>query len=575
MNTSRHARDLLPIFAITLMMLAGCGSKSAEDKSTEDKSTQKTGTAQKTTANGNSNATTGTVKNTPDNGLDTSYLLPDFYLGAVVYPGRVLKSPALNNPFLGELFEDAKKNAGFDPRDIESVLVAADPAQQRFAAVIRFSKPIDSELVVSKMLKEGHEKATHNGAEYYRNSAMTNPSAHFPNDKTVVLGLEADLQRMMGKPAASSELITRLKGLDLSHDFAGTFVMSGLPEQIRSQMKRNPIPQPFTPLGEVPDLVTAVTIGAKLVDSLELNVILSTKSERDGSRLQQIVGPSVDLGKGLAAQQLGQLPPQASQVVKPILDSITSQVQGSDVHISLKAEAAGATGMLTALLLPAVQQARAAARFTVQRNRFKQIGVALHNYHDSHQQFPVASDAIKRDANGKPLLSWRVHILPFLEEGVLYRQFKLDEPWDSAHNMKLIKEMPEVYFTEHNREAGKTTVQAPVTEDSVFGGIRPVRIRDMTDGLSNTIIVVNTKAEHAVQWTKPADLSVNAESPVSGLEAGIRGFLVLFGDGSTRAISPDLEANMYMNLFNKSDGNAIGDIDPAFPGRPSRGRQPQ
>ncbi len=72
----------------------------------------------------------------------------------------------------------------------------------------------------------------------------------------------------------------------------------------------------------------------------------------------------------------------------------------------------------------------------------KQFGLALHNYYDTNHCLPPAPLV---DAKGKPLLSWRVAILPFLEQDNLYRQFKLDEPWDSEHNKKLISKMPKIY----------------------------------------------------------------------------------------------------------------------------------
>jgi RNA polymerase sigma factor (sigma-70 family) len=74
-------------------------------------------------------------------------------------------------------------------------------------------------------------------------------------------------------------------------------------------------------------------------------------------------------------------------------------------------------------------------------NNLKQILIAIHNYHDTYNRLP--SDI--RDKNGKPILSWRVAILPFVEQDNFYKQFKLDEPWDSEHNLKLLAQMPPVY----------------------------------------------------------------------------------------------------------------------------------
>src|SRR5207249_2796575 len=84
---------------------------------------------------------------------------------------------------------------------------------------------------------------------------------------------------------------------------------------------------------------------------------------------------------------------------------------------------------------------RIAGRRTVSQNNLKQIGLAMHNYHDTYRHFPPQA---LTDKNGKPLLSWRVAVLPFIEQDNLYRQFKLDEPWDSEHNRKLLERMPKL-----------------------------------------------------------------------------------------------------------------------------------
>ena len=91
--------------------------------------------------------------------------------------------------------------------------------------------------------------------------------------------------------------------------------------------------------------------------------------------------------------------------------------------------------VLIALLLPAVQAAREAARRSQCVNNLKQIGLAMHNYHAQQNKFPGAAITNKQ---GKPLLSWRVAILPLLDQQGLYEKFKLDEPWDSPHNRALL-----------------------------------------------------------------------------------------------------------------------------------------
>ena len=159
--------------------------------------------------------------------------------------------------------------------------------------------------------------------------------------------------------------------------------------------------------------------------------------------------------------------------------------------------------ILISLLLPAVQHVRHAAARTKCANNLHQIGLALHNYHDVNGHLPAAA---VYDKDGKPLLSWRVLLLPYLEQDALYRQFHLDEPWDSAHNKKLLAQMPKVYAPVAGEAKGtdKTHYRVFTGKGTVFEGDKGIRLTDIPDGTSNTILVV--EAGDAVPWTKPADL---------------------------------------------------------------------
>ena len=169
------------------------------------------------------------------------------------------------------------------------------------------------------------------------------------------------------------------------------------------------------------------------------------------------------------------------------------------------------------------KSAREAARRAQSMNNLKQIGLAMHNYHDARRPFPPA---FKADKDGKPLLSWRVLILPYLEEDELYQQFHLDEPWDSEHNKKLIDKMPDVYKSPNSSLAGegKTNYLTVRGEKTIFSGGKGARIADIADGTSNTIMVVEAADEKAVPWTKPDDFEYDENNPLKGLAACTRRF---------------------------------------------------
>src|SRR5882757_2755439 len=110
--------------------------------------------------------------------------------------------------------------------------------------------------------------------------------------------------------------------------------------------------------------------------------------------------------------------------------------------------------VLIALLLPAVQAAREAARRAQCMNNLRQIGLALHNYHDQYNTFPPAYVA---DATGKPMHSWRVLLLPQLGEGQLYSEYDFSEPWDGPNNSRLLTRMPRVYACPSHSTPGHET----------------------------------------------------------------------------------------------------------------------
>ena len=169
-------------------------------------------------------------------------------------------------------------------------------------------------------------------------------------------------------------------------------------------------------------------------------------------------------------------------------------------------------------------------------NNMKQVGLAILTYEDSHGTFPPA--AIVKD--GKPLLSWRVAILPMLDEDALYQQFHLDEPWDSPHNREVAKKMPTVFQSPENPVEGKTRVMLFTGKGAAFDGGKKVRIDDITDGMSHTILCVEAGPDKAAPWTKPEDLPFDPEKPLAALgKVSPKGFVAVFFDGHVEQMKVD------------------------------------
>jgi hypothetical protein len=188
------------------------------------------------------------------------------------------------------------------------------------------------------------------------------------------------------------------------------------------------------------------------------------------------------------------------------------------------------------------------------QNNLKQIAIAFHSSFDANNAFP--SNILSKD--GKPLLSWRVAILPYIEQDQLYKQFKLDEPWDSDNNKKLIEKMPKQYTPVRVKaKAGETFYQVFVGKDAVFGekGSR-FKLNTIPDGTANTAMVV--EAGDPVIWTKPADLPFDAKKDLPKLGGLFDGdFHVAMCDGSVMRVKKDFDAAEMKNLIMPADGNPI------------------
>ena len=179
-------------------------------------------------------------------------------------------------------------------------------------------------------------------------------------------------------------------------------------------------------------------------------------------------------------------------------------------------------------------QAKAAAASSM--NKVKNIATALLAYHKDKGKFPPAATLSKE---GKPLLSWRVQILPYLGHNFLYKQFRQNEPWDSEHNKKLIRRIPPSFReSQENLDKGTTPFQAPVGLATIFspGGTGTNSIQIINE-LSNTIMLVKVPEDKTAIWTKPEDWEIDISLPAKDLLKGFTNAIVFAcADGEVKAI---------------------------------------
>jgi hypothetical protein len=164
---------------------------------------------------------------------------------------------------------------------------------------------------------------------------------------------------------------------------------------------------------------------------------------------------------------------------------------------------------LLKMLFDAVQAARRAAISSQSQSPLNQLLLALHNYHDAHAQFPPAYFA---DENGKPMHSWRVMLLPYVEEGALYKAYNFSEPWNGPNNSKLANKIPSVYRSPSESESNTfANIVALVGPGTAFPGSSSTKLSEFADGQENTILLTEiTRSD--IPWLEPRDLRVEEMS---------------------------------------------------------------
>ncbi len=256
----------------------------------------------------------------------------------------------------------------------------------------------------------------------------------------------------------------------------------------------------------------------------------------------------------------------------PAFDAIASlllpRVEDSRLVLALDESGRNVGELLTAFTQP-IQQMRQRAAIYASMSNLRQIVLAMILYEDASAasgtpagrrsaHFPLPA-IMSRD--GKPLLSWRVAILPYMQQKPLFDEFRLDEAWDSPHNRPLIDKMPKLFQSpfSKNKEPGRTNYLLPVGNGAGFSADKPTAMKDITDGTSNTIMLVEADDDRAVIWTKPDDWQFDPDNPAQGLGhlTGREMFIAAFFDDHASGIPLSIGPKTLKALFTRAGGEPI------------------
>ncbi len=506
--------------------------------------------------------------------LDLGFVTPDAVAAVVAHPRRVLTAPESEMLPIEIITAAGKKEAGFDPVQVEQAIIVIELPQTgepQVGWLLRFAALVDEKGLLLP-LKQNTVKDEFEGKSYDRAKSAADASIFLPDHRTVLLGHDALVRKMVKNHAAPKEgKVSRLLGaIGATPDLAAVIDIETLRGRIAAPLAMAPVPPPFESVKRVPGLVFSVEAKAHLVSDGGMSLVVRANDEAAAKELEKIVDGLMRTARQMAEAEIGRkgasedpVEQAAAHYAKRMLDRFARLFRpkrtGDTLTLSFQAGEQiqiATIGVFVALLLPAVQAAREAARRSQSTNNLKQLALAMHNYHDTHRRFPARANF---DAQGKPLLSWRVHLLPFLEEENLYKQFHLDEPWDSEHNRKLIPLMPRVYQNPSAPpQPGKAHYVGLVGKGTLFEADKARQIADIRDGASNTLMFVEVDPDRAVVWTKPEDIDFNPQRPLEGLgKAHPGGFVAALCDGSARFISQTIDRQVFVRLAEIADRQPI------------------
>lgn len=488
--------------------------------------------------------------------LDLSFIPADAVFALIADPHQLLEAPNFNvlgpSPFPQLILGDT----GIEPKSVEQFIMIGGLGKKlgEFfgGAIVRFKEPIDEQQTLIKFAPEW-EQASAGDRQYYRPKEEGLRSVFFADNKTLVTASEETLKKMLAaKSDAESPLLTTLRKTDDTAAALMVLEMSQIRGQIMTFLLFQKLPAPFDKppmdgVKELPKNIEEVVFKFDVTPKVSAALTMQAKDEEAAKATDALItgiitslSESADKAAEAAASSGGGMRATGgAAIMQNLIGGFETQMEhkleGADLTLTMSGRTLKTQfEFLSApLMQPLIEMWKGAdqAQSIVNLNK---IGAALDAALAAHGAYPAPASY---GAEGKPLLSWRVHLLPFLGQKELHDQFHLDEPWDSEHNRSLIARMPMVYRTPGHAYDGKTDYLLVTGPNTVFAGKEGPQASVITAPKSDTILAVEVYPGKGVEWTKPEDYKFDRAEPTASLTHVIKfNFVALFADGSARVV---------------------------------------
>lgn len=578
---------LMSVAASGMLWSAGC-SKQEEPKAADGNSPAATSGSQgsgKTPAGGTNGKTATPPAAVVDSATGFNYLTDDMFAVIVAQPKKILSQPWAQNERIVAEMTKAVQETEVDPRKCERIVLAfhTDSLNGEPSALGIFD--YDGEVDIAKALNVPTAPAPKKvkGVDFY---AVENGPVAFAkiSAKRFLIGQPKLIENALNFGDGTGNFSREISAKYVEAELWFSLDVAGVRPLLESQLDGVPVGGPGGPGSpeQAKEALSKIDGVSGKIDLTGETLVEIQVGTNDPAFTTQMVAQANE-GVGQAKQNVGLLSLLLSQFSGDVQKNTNKAVR--ELLASLKIESTSG-GMMASVKRPSnfadlisswVAEAIRMEAAGKRSNDFRQIALAFHNFESAFRSFPViVADSAQIEEAKRPKLSWRVHILPFLEQQALYEQFKLDEPWDSDHNKALLEKIPDIYRT--IPDSTNTTILAIAGEGTAFKDETPGKFASIKDGTSNTLLIVEAAAKHAVPWTKPDDLQVGTgdKFPAFGRDEDDFFYACLF-DGSLQKIRKDVTAEELIP-FTTVEGAEIVDFSsivvPNLGGFPGLGGPP-
>ncbi|MFO0940139.1 MAG: DUF1559 domain-containing protein [Pirellulales bacterium] len=420
------------------------------------------------------------------------------------------------------------------PESIEAVgqFMPGSPVPVEFIAIAEFDSKETREAVIPTAALASASTTTINGKEYYVEPNVENIHLLLEEKKFEVgtkqyLTVQRSALLTSNLKSAMSELgKAPLKiVLDLTQD--RQFFLDTI-----DTIKKQGVPPTVGPFLELPKKMDQLLVSID-PDADEMVKLVSKSSKADDAAyVAKTLNALVGLGK-MGIQSGPKNNPEV-EFATMLINAVSVKADGNNAVLILK-KPASFDKMMASMMEQAKQQAAQMTR----SNNLRQLLLSMHNYESAYRVVPFNHSVEGRLSED---LSWRVRVLPFIEQNALYEKFDLSEPWDSEKNKPLANTMPEIFGKD-----GKTNMCWIVSDVKGF--------QDITDGLSNTICMIESK--NLVPWTEAKDITADeAEKMITGLADGEK-ILVGLYDGSVRYLDNQTPPEAVRAMLTPAGGEVV------------------